>query len=273
MKKCTLWTTMLILTLMVCSTSCGKRQHITVSKENLSYASQGGKDFFQIKADCDWTIEKNSSQDWYSINPTSGSNDAIVEITISPNDSHNDRSDMLTVISTNGRTKVRIPIIQTNIDINKIINKVWFTWFYERWNTDFYNNYIEESYRTWRYYAEPEYENWFFYFMNDGTGYQIRTHRNDTIYYAYNYNYFPDGDSLYINFNTTSDSISEDYHAIIYELNRERFVFLNEYRPHQFEKINTANVSTNNREEFKINPKKVALKPKGALIQVNDNAR
>lgn len=269
MKRSIVCIIALMITVLIGSTSCGKRQHIKLSKETLSFSSQGGKDFIEIKADCDWTIEKDLSQDWYSINQTEGSNDGLIAFNVTPNDSHFDRNDVLTIVSSNGKTKVKIPIVQTNIDINKIIRKVWFTRLYERWNTDFYNQYINESYRSWLYYAEPEFENWFFYFLNDGTGYEIRTHNNDTIYYPYNYQYYPEGDSLFISFQLADDSLTEDYHAIIYELNQERFVFLNEYRPHQFEKINTVNVSTNKRE-IKINPKKIASKPKGALIQVKD---
>ena len=269
MKNNLAWIITLILFVMIGSSSCHKRQHITLSKETLNFSSQGGYDFFEIKADCDWIIERGSSQDWYSISQTEGSNDTIIVVNVSPNDSHFDRNDMLTVVSTNGKHRKEIPIVQTSIDFNKIINRIWFTRLYERWNTDYFNQYIEESYRSWTYYAEPEYENWFFYFLNDGTGYEIRTYNYDTIYYFYNYNYYPDGDSLYISFQTIDETITEDYHATIYELNQDRFVFLNEYRAHQFEKINTVNVS-NSKSEIKINPKKVSYKTAGPLIQVGN---
>ena len=269
MKRSIVCITALMLTVLIGSTSCCKRQHITLSKESLTFCSQGGRDFIEIKADCDWTIEKGASADWFSFNQTEGSNDAVIALNISPNETHVDRNGVFTVISSDGRTKKSVPIVQTNIDINKIINKVWFTRLYERWNTDFHNQYIDESYRSWLYYAEPEYENWFFYFLNDGTGYEIRSYHYDTIYYPYQYMYYPDCDSLFISFQTVDDSLTEDYRAVIYELNQERFVFLNEYRNHQFEKINTVNVS-NSKREIKINPKKVVRKPAGPLIQVKD---
>lgn len=270
MKRNIVWIIALTLTVMIGSTSCGKRQHIKLSKDTLSFSSQGGMDFFKITADCEWTIEQKQSQDWYSINPTMGSGDTIVAVTVNPNNSHFDRNGTITVTSANGRKREKVDVIQTNIDINMIINKVWFTRFYERWNTDYYNQYIEESYRTWTYYAEPEYENWFFYFQNDGSGYQYRTYHNDTIVYPFNYHYYPESDSLFISFHTLDSLVTEDYRAVVYELNQDRFVFINEYRPHQFEKINTVNVSTNSKSEIKINPKKVAIKPKGALIQVDN---
>lgn len=269
MKRSIVCITALMLTVLIGSTSCGKRQHIKPSKETLTFSSQGGKDFIKIEADCDWTIEKDLSHDWYTISQTEGSMDALITINVNPNDSHVDRNDILTLVSANGKTKSKISIVQTNIDINQIIRKVWFTRFYERWNTDFYGQYINESYRSWTYYAEPQYENWFFYFLNDGTGYEIRAHNYDTVYYPYNYQYYPENDSLYISFQLEDDSITEDYRAIIYEVNEERFVFLNEYRAHQFEKINTVNVSTS-KSDIKINPKKVKPKPAGPIIQVKD---
>lgn len=274
MKKNIIWITTLILAVVVGASSCGKRQHIELSKDTLAFSSMGGYDFFTITADCDWTIENDPTHDWYSISQTEGSKDTtVITINVSPNENHFDRSSMLKVISDNGRTVKKLSIVQANVEINKVIRKVWFTRLYERWNTDFHDQYIEESYRSWTFYAEPQYVNWFFYFLNDGTGYEIRTYNYDTIYYPYNYIYYPNGDSLFISFQLVDDTITEDYHATIYELNQDRFVFLNEYRPHQFEKINTVNVSTNSKSEIKINPKKVVSKPMGPLIQVKNDAR
>ena len=39
--------------------------------------------------------------------------------------------------------------------IKTVSNKIWFTTKEERWNTDYYNNYIPESYRFWDYYKIP----------------------------------------------------------------------------------------------------------------------
>lgn len=51
--------------------------------------------------------------------------------------------------------------------INAIINRVWFTTKEERWNTDYNNNYIPESYRSWSYYKTPGSENWLWYFFDN----------------------------------------------------------------------------------------------------------
>ena len=268
MKRNIIWIIMLVLAVMVGSTSCGKRQHIKLSKDTLTFSSPGGVGIIEIKADCDWVVDKDPSQDWYSVSPTEGSNDTILVVRVSPNASDFDRNGILSVVSANGRTNRKITINQTKIIITEIVRKVWFTRFYERWNTDYYNQNIVESYTSEEYYANPQYVNWFFYFLEDYTGYQIRTYREDTIYYPYDYVYYPDGDSLYICFHTVDDSI-EDYHATVEELNQDRFVISDEFRPHQFEKIYTVNVS-HRKGEFKINPKKIAKKPAGPLIQVGN---
>jgi hypothetical protein len=110
------------------------------------------------------------------------------------------------------------------------------------------------------------FDNWFFYFRDDSTGYQIHTKNEDTIMYAYQYIYYPEGDSLYINFET--DSVVEDYHATIHELNSENFVFSDEYRSHHFEKLYMAKIYEN-RGVIHVNPKKVMKKERGPLIPID----
>ena len=148
---------------------------------------------------------------------------------------------------------------------NLLIKKIWFTHTYERWNTNYYDQYIPDSYRSWTYTNEPGSENWFWYFLDQGVSYQIHTINYDTTYYPFEYSYNSKNNTLYVNF-ITVDTTIENYNATIILLEDNKLVFTNEYRPHQFEKISTINVTGNRRSEIKINPKKVAHKPAGALI-------
>ena len=253
--------------LVVLAASCGKKQHIVISKASLVYTYSGGNDVFQITADCNWVID--GIPNWITVNPTAGSNDGNVVVTVNRNNTSVDRNATLYVISENGRVKKSIEVIQVRADINAIIQKVWFTLTDERWNTDYYNHVIPESYRTYTYYSNDDYEHWFFYFLNDSTGYQVRTYNGDTIIYPYNFTFYPDVDSLFISFEVVGDTlVREDYRTIIHQLNNEFFVFSHAYRPHQFEKITTANVTGSRKEDFKVNPKKIQSKPKGPLIPV-----
>lgn len=260
------WIIALILALLTVTTSCGKRQHILVSQALVSLPSSGGIACLKIEADCEWTIEQYGNEDWFTFSPSSGGNNAIVTITASPNTTSDFRDAYITVISSDLKTRRDVEIVQNVFDINGLIGKVWFTRTYERWDTDYYNQIIEESYRDWVYYVDWDYVNWYFFFMEDGTGYEIRAYQGDTLYYPYQFSYYPERDSLFISFETTMDTV-ESYNAIVHELNQERFTFSNEYRPHQFEMIYTVNV-TGTRNQLKLNPKKVARKPDGPLIQV-----
>lgn len=152
------------------------------------------------------------------------------------------------------------------IDINNITQIVWFLRTYERWDTDNHDKIIPDSYRSWTYYGNEGYENWFFYFKDDNTGYQYHTYQGDTIVYSFDYLYYPKGDSLNIIFQTVTDSV-ENYHAVINELTESTFSFTNPYRPHQYEQLNMVNANASKRAKPNLNPKKITKKPAGALIQ------
>ena len=152
--------------------------------------------------------------------------------------------------------------------INAVTNRVWFTSFYERWDTDYHNDSIPDSYRSWTYYKIPGSENWLWYFFEDYTGYEIHTEDYDTIYYHFEYSYKYKDNSLYVKYETI-DGSTEDYHAVIKQLDDNLFIWTNEYRSHSFEKVTTENVTGHQRGgEFKVHPKKVSYKPVGPMIPI-----
>ena len=189
-------------------------------------------------------------------------------ITVPRNQEQIERHSSLNVVSANGHTKKKIYIQQnTDITVNSLIGKLWFLRFYERWDLRFDNQIIDESYRSWTYYIDQDSIDWFFYFTESDLGYQIRTERGDTTYSVYHYEYFPGNDSLYLSFETVSDSVTEEYYARVHELTDQRFVISNEYRYHQFEKLHMVNI-TANRDAIKINPTKIVKKTPGMLIPI-----
>lgn len=266
MKTNRLWIAAWMICLSICFCSCGKKQNLTISRNEVVFSSAGGNAIVTVDADCDWKVNYNGEHDWYSLSRMTGSNQGVILITVQEHNSHYDRNASFSVTTSNGRVTRTVRIVQQPIAIVDIHNKVWFLHEYERWNTDYQNDYIEDSYQHWNYYIDESFDNWFFYFMDDSTGYQLHTKNGDTITYAYNYIYYPLGDSLYINFETDT-TIVEDYHAVIHELNQDNFIFSDEYRPHQFEKLYMANISIH-KGPIKINPKNIRKKEKGPLIQV-----
>ena len=248
--------------------SCQKKQHLELSKQDLVFSPQGGMDLISISADCEWNIQFEGEHDWFTLSQTSGIRDAILVVEVQQYKSFRDRHGSFTIVSASGKVSRTVLLTQTRYEINDLVGKAWFLRYYERWNTDFYDHYIEDSYRHWTYYTNQEYLNWYLFFATDSIGYQIRTKDGDTIYHPYEYVYYPEGDSLYINFETVTDTV-EDYHCQIFQLDNEMFVFSNEYRRHHFEKLYNYNV-TATKARFNPNPdpKKIQAKPRGAMIQI-----
>ena len=256
-----------LLTLAMLVSSCGKRQHIDLSKNTMTFSYSGGEDVFQIEADCNWEVV--DLPDWATATPIYGSGNGNVVVTVDRNNSLIDRNHLIYVYSENGRTKRSIQLVQTKADISAILHKVWFALSDERWDTDYMDRIIPDSYRIYNYYGNEDLEHWFFYFTDEHNGYQVHTYEGDTVYYPYTFTFYPDVDSLDISFEVVGDStVMEDYHTIVHQLDNEFFVFSHAYRPHQFEKITTANVTGDQKEVLKVNPKKIQNKPKGPIIPV-----
>ena len=266
MKKTPFKMTALLFMLALCCFSCGKKQQLTVSKNEVTFASSGGVAMVQVDADCDWTVEYNGDHEWYTLSRLSGSNQGVILVNVDEHHSHNGRQASFNVNTSNRKVKRMVAVVQKPVDIVDITNKVWFLHEYERWATDFYDEYIEDSYQHWNYYIDETFDNWFLYFKDENEGYQYHTKNGDTTIYRYEYTYYPLGDSLYINFETDSTEV-EDYHAIIHELSNRDFIFSDEYHPHQFEKLFMANVSTS-KVHLNINPTKFKKKQRGPLIQI-----
>lgn len=267
MKKTHLWLLAAIVTFTLLNTSCGnKNVSLSVSKEEMSFTSTGGQEIVRVEADCDWVVEVSENAQWIHVNPLNGSKTGIIAVTVDANKNTEERSSTINVVSENRKVKKMIRVNQEKVEITQIHNKLWFLYFYERWATDYKDDYIEDSYEHWNYYIDESYDNWFMYFMEDNKGYQAHTKNGDTVYYAYDYVYYPLGDSLYINFQVDTNVV-EDYHATIRLLTEDRFEFSDEFTPHRFEKLYLANLS-DKRGLFNINPAKVMKKEHGPLIQV-----
>ena len=257
------------LILSLAATSCHHKPQLFLSKNKVIFAPVGGLRSVKVYSDCAWTVKIADQQDWFTVSPMSGENGDIISIRASEWNEATDRSAIIIVESEDGRVKRELTVNQRRIEMTDLINKFWFMHFYERWETDYYDQYIDDSYRNWHYWYGPEYDNWFFYFLEDSTGYQWHAKNNDTVYFAFNYVFYPLEDSLYINFETDSVGLVEDYHTIVEELDGETFVFQNEYRQHRFERLTLDNVTLQQKYPF-VKPKKVSKKHPGPIIQVEN---
>lgn len=269
MKKSSFFTTLILLLIGAFSlSSCGKRVEIELSKNLLSFSSAGGVEFIQVTANCMWSISMDENVNWFSVTPTEGENDGLLAITVNNYSESSDREASFTINSSNGKRHKKVTIHQNEIEIKEITDCVWFLEFYERWNIDYYHNFIEDSYEYWSYSPTYDQTHFFLYFLADSTGYQIKTQNGDTVFFPYNYVYYPAGDSLYINFETVNDA-PEDYHATIDALNDEVFIFHDEWKTNFFEKLNLMRLAIQEQKStLYINPNKVQKKQHGPLVDV-----
>ena len=276
MKKQALGMVIILFTFSVLATSCGKKHHLEIQKDRIAFNYLGGTDVFSVKADCSWNIQYDGETGWFTLSQEEGEQGStVIEVNAERNTSGHDREAWLTVRSSDGKVKKDIPVVQNWVDISLIEQKLWFLRYYTRWDKDYYNHLIPESWHEYYYYTEEDMHNWYLYFADDTIGYQVHIYpkdtegKRDTIYHPFEYLYFPVGDSLIISFETVSDSLTEDYHATINELNNEYFNFTNEYLWHRFERLDMVNLS-NERAKLNIRPEKVVKKAgKGPLIDID----
>lgn len=245
--------------------SCGRDSHISVSQDRFFFEKGGGEAQLVITADGDWSIEKDEGASWISVSPYQGSRSTAVTIRATENEEPNERNTSLIVYSSKKKTQKKIYVVQdTDVDHDYLMEQIWFLRFYERWDLDYANQVIDYSYRSQTYYIDQE--SWFFYFT-DSLGYLVHAANGDTLYSPYEYVYYPENDSLYLNFLLTTTDTVEEYFARVHELSHERFTFSNEYRRHQYEKLHNVNVGIN-RNSIKVNPSKIVKKAHGPLIPI-----
>ena len=79
---------------------------ISLSVDNLNFSSGGDSQSFSIKSNIAWTV--TSSQDWCSVNPTSGSNDSSVTVSVEENTSTAERMATITVKSDAGDKTISV---------------------------------------------------------------------------------------------------------------------------------------------------------------------
>ena len=70
------------------------KEYINVSGQ-LNFQGEVGEATMNITANCEWTISKDA--EWVSVNPTSGSNNQEVTVSVTANNTGSDRSATITV--------------------------------------------------------------------------------------------------------------------------------------------------------------------------------
>jgi hypothetical protein len=263
MKKHSQFLALTALLLIVAAgfTGCRKKYQIQVPTNNICFGLEAGSQPFDLKANCEWTITKNDDVDWYTISPMSGKNDAILVITVEALEDADFREASFVINSPGGHESHTIFISQNRVDFEGFYNKVFGVSSVEHWNTDFYDQMIEDTYEHYEFNPYDTTTGYTMYFLADGTGVQMDHHKDTAVYYAFNYEYNPDGQILHIEFETVEDA-PENYAPQVLTASDSLFRFIHEYKDHWWERADMRKIGTIIPSERAF-LKSVAIKRKG----------
>lgn len=251
MKKKNIFIMMVLMAIVVLGlVSCVKKYTITVSTQELWFGLEAGEQTLKITANCKWTVTKNDDADWYTVSTTSGNNDGTLTITVEALEDKDFRGSSFVISSPGGRVCRTVFITQNKLDFDGLINKVFGVMSVEHWNTDYYGQMIEDSYKHKEYNPYDTATGYTMYFLADGTGVQMDHHKDEVVFYTFNYEYNSIEQILHIEFETVSGA-PESYDPQVLTASDSLYRFIHEYKPNWWERADMRRIGT-------INPSKAS---------------
>lgn len=248
---------------------CIKEDSIQISTNNLWFGMESGTQTLGITANCKWTILQSDDADWYTIDKMSGKHDATLTITVKAMEDVDYRSSKFVISSPNGHVRRTIFVSQNKVNIYDMVNKVYGLMFREKWNTDFYGQIIEDTYKTFEYNPYDTTTGYLMYFLEDGQGVQRDHHTDSVVYYEFTYDYNPIEQMLHFEFETVFDSI-EPYDVNVLTASDSLYRFMHEYKPNFWERADMRKVGTIQPEEKAILRQKATKRKKDEPIFITD---
>ena len=227
--------------------SCSKTDKIQVSTNNLWFGVDAGTQQIEITANCDWTIIKNDNADWYTISAMSGQKDGKLTISVGAMEDRDYRGASFVINSPGGHIRRTIFVTQNKVDFDGMVNKIFGVMELEHWNTDYYGQIIEDSYRFYEFDPYDTTTGYLMYFLENGQGVQRDHHRDTAVYYAFTYEYNPVEQILHIEFETVDDA-PESYDPQVLTASDSLYRFIHEYKPNWWERADMRKVGVYNPE-------------------------
>lgn len=256
MKKRNIFIMMALMAVVVLGLlGCTKKYTISVSTQDLWFGLESGEQTLNITANCKWTVSKNDDADWYTISTTSGEKDGILTVTVEALEDADFRASSFVINSPGGHVYRTIFVSQNKLDFNGLINKVFGVMYRERWNTDYFGQIIEDSYRSYEYNPYDTATGYTMYFLENGQGVQCDHHADTVAYYLFEYVYNPINQILHLEFETVTGA-PENYNPQVLTASDSLFRFIHEYKDHWWERADMRKIGTINPSE------KVALREK-----------
>ena len=245
-----------------------KKEKITLSAYELWFPAEASVQEIQLTANCDWTISIDDDANWYSIRKSidtiigstsvfviydttqtvsSGNGNMTLAIVVEPLENSLNRTSSFTITSGKGKSQVQVRISQNTVEpaeMQSITNRVFGVVDVAHWNTDFFGEIIEDSYKRLEFDPNDTTTGYFMFFMDDGQGVQRDNTGDSAIYYMFSYEYDYINRYLHIEFETISDTVSEVYNAPLLSATTELFSFQHEWKPNFWERANMKQVGT-----------------------------
>lgn len=232
--------------ILLCVSGCVKDYSILVSSQDLRFGLASESQTVVVNANCKWTITKNDDADWYTISPMSGkANDSIITVTVNDYSGGDFRGSSFVISSPGGHVHRTVFVSQNKLEFYDMVNKIYGCMFREKWNTDFYGQIIEDSYKTYEYNPYDTTTGYLMYFLENGQGVQ-RDHHTDTVaYYMFTYQYDPVDQILHIAFETVTDA-PENYDPQVLTASDSLYRFMHEYKSNFWERADMRKIGTIN---------------------------
>lgn len=237
----------LMMALMVMAaaalSSCGKDYVIRVSTQDLWYGLEAETKTIEITANCEWLVVKEDTATWYTISPMSGKKDGTISVTVKALEDADFRGSKFYITSPGGHVRRTVFISQNKLYFDGMVNKVFGVMEVEHWNTDFYGQIIEDSYKHKVYDPYDTAAGYLMYFFEDGKGIQRDHHKDTAVYYAFTYRYDPIDQILHIEFETVTGA-PESYAPNVLTASDSLYRFKHEYRANWWERADMRKIGT-----------------------------
>lgn len=250
-------------------TGCVKNYSIQISTNNLWFDVEQGTQTLEIIANCKWTVIQYDDADWYTIDKMNGKNDGTLTITVDAMDDADYRSSKFVISSPSGHVRRTIFVSQNKVDVYSMVNKVYGCMIDERWNTDYYGQMVEDSYKIYEFNPYDTATGYLMYFFENGQGVQ-RDHHTDTIaWWSFTYSFVPDSLILHIDFETI-DGAPESYAPNVLTASDSLYRFMHEFKPNFWERADMRKVATIQPEDKAILRQKASKRRKGEPIFISE---
>ena len=199
---------LLVLALMALGlTGCVKPDTILVSSQDLYFGLKAETKTITIHANCNWTIHQSGDADWYTVSPMSGGkNDTLITVTVNPMVGMDYRGTAFVISSPGGHVRRTVFVSQNKLEFEGLVNRVFGVIFVEHWVLDFYDQMIEDEYKSAEYDPSDTTTGYLFIFLEEGKGYQRDHHNEKVVYYPFEYEYDPENQILHFRFETIDGS-------------------------------------------------------------------